>query len=904
MAAASSGTLEDIFDLLKLANTLEESGTQRIEAATKYYEAVYLIRTHVQHLPVTPQYANTRRLLTEKATHYEGIAKELVNDDSSDASRNKLKYNNMSPRSPVSLQTSEQAFFPAATPTVPVVSSQALTLATQANAKLLIAIDIDEKQQRQSTTSDKKEAIIQAYMQAAELYLQAIQIHAKAIGNQVNLVTWKRRLEQTLDRIEQLKHSNTTITKSAEIPAPLPSIPASSSKLSSEEVQVLKQSSLMASGLFLPWSDEEANQFSRESVSTLSSQQKLNLYKDPQGHLRLNARQQKHFYKWARPCEIIHLRQQQLRMHASQQSISIRVIQNMTPFSITQQYVTDCSFIASLCICAALERRFGTQIVSSMLHPQRQSSVAGASRIYPIVSPTGKYMVKLWFNGVPRCVVIDDYLPVDKYGNLLCSVSTFSAITNQQQPRSLELWVPLIEKAYMKLCGGYDFPGSNSGVDLFSLTGWIPERVLFASDASNVRDYETAPERVWDRIFGASAFGDCLVTVSTTASKGTADGREEMVLDNGIVTQHAYAVLNVVQTTNGTRLLLLKNPWGQQEWKGKYSSSDTDSWTPSLCAEVGYKPSKGGKCKEDGVFWISWEDLLTHFHNFHLSWNPRLFNHRVVRHGRWPRNVAPDDDSFNVGENPQYIVAFSEAAARRQPTVWILASRHVDKQEQEGIEVNDYLTVHVHRNTEQKNRIWYAGKGGDCILTGAYTNNPHVLVRYDLQGQEDQFLSLILSQYKKSNDLNYTLSCFCTEPFILTRPPKDLPLCIELFSQWTDEKAGGALGTKYAYNNPQFALATPTGGSMIQITVTTIRTSAICFILVPVAAYGQAVTASNVVKPIIDTGKYRHGFVASERQLLPHGTYTLLVTNYDRGKIASFELKISSSAKIKVMEIR
>lgn len=86
-------------------------------------------------------------------------------------------------------------------------------------------------------------------------------------------------------------------------------------------------------------------------------------------------------------------------------------------------------------------------------------------------------MFRLNFNGCFRQVVIDDRLPASR------SSRTFFVV-DRRNPELI--WPALIEKAYLKIRGGYDFPGSNSGTDLWVLTGWIPERVVLQRWARSV----------------------------------------------------------------------------------------------------------------------------------------------------------------------------------------------------------------------------------------------------------------------------------------------------------------------------------------------------------------------------------------------------------------------------------
>ena len=220
------------------------------------------------------------------------------------------------------------------------------------------------------------------------------------------------------------------------------------------------------------------------------------------------------------------------------------------------------------------------------------------------------------------------------------------------------------------------------------------------------------------------------------------------------------------------------------------------------------------------------------------------------------------------------------------------------------LQPKDYLTLHLHRNNkDQFERVWYPGKSGGCVLTGVYTNNPHVLIRYDIDGNDDNTsLFAVLSQYKKSNDLGYTLSCYCTEAFALCKPPTELEYCEEKRSEWSSRTCGGPIGNPQYNTNPMFPFKVPEGGSIVQFTVATASASAVNILCLPVLLYGDTIDKA-IGEPVIDSGNYRHGFVVTKRTKLKAGAYTAVVSNFYNGEQAVFILNIFSSSKLQIKQL-
>ena len=70
----------------------------------------------------------------------------------------------------------------------------------------------------------------------------------------------------------------------------------------------------------------------------------------------------------------------------------------------------------------------------------------------------------------------------------------------------------------------------------------------------------------------------------------------------GMVAKHYYSITRVAEAY-GQRLINLRNPWGEFEWKGDWCDG-SDCWTPHMLDAI--QPRFDGN---DGSFWMSYEDF-------------------------------------------------------------------------------------------------------------------------------------------------------------------------------------------------------------------------------------------------------------------------------------------------------
>ncbi|KAI2655064.1 Calpain-7 [Labeo rohita] len=720
----------------------------------------------------------------------------------------------------------------------------------------------------QAFEEDEKEnadEAIELYTQAVELCIQA----SNETSDQALQGKLKQLARQALDRAEGLKDSlskqanqDKPISSASKIPAqvrqflPLgpdfslqdkaqPVRAAQSSepqgqRYTAEEIEVLRKTSKINGIEYVPFMSVDLRERFAFPVP----------FSDKCGKLALSPKQKAVFSRWVRPDDICN---------------NPTMIYTVSSFSIKQTVVSDCSFVASLAISAAYERRYNKKLITSIIYPQNRKGE-------PEYNPCGKYMVKLHINGVPRKVIIDDFLPVDRNGELLCSYSS-----NRN-----ELWVSLIEKAYMKVMGGYDFPGSNSNIDLHALTGWIPERIAMHSDNQSFNKDDT-----FRMLYQRFHRGDVLITTATGVMT------EEEGEKWGLVPTHAYAVLDI-REYKGKRFLQLKNPWSHLRWKGRYSERDEKNWTPDLLKYLNFDPKTAQKF-DNGVFWIIWEDLCQYYDVIYLSWNPALFKESSCIHSSWDGKQGPVKDVYSLANNPQYKLEVQ--CPQGGAAVWVLLTRHITDKD-DFAQNREFITLVVYKTSGKK--VYYPAEPPPYI-DGIRINSPHYLTKIKLTSPGTHTFTLVVSQYEKQNTINYTLRVYSVCKFNFSKIPTPFIHTKRINGQWKGASAGGCGNYRDTFkNNPIYQFNMDKAGPLL-IELRGSRQYSVGFEVVTVSTAGDSGSSGSQKR---GSGDYRCGFCYMEVENMPAGIYNVTPTTFLPKQEGPFFLDFSSATPLRVSQLQ
>uniref|UniRef100_A0A673LU48 Calpain-1 catalytic subunit-like n=1 Tax=Sinocyclocheilus rhinocerous TaxID=307959 RepID=A0A673LU48_9TELE len=370
----------------------------------------------------------------------------------------------------------------------------------------------------------------------------------------------------------------------------------------------------------------------------------------------------------------------------------------------------------------------------------------------------GIFHFQFWQFGEWVDVVIDDRLPV-KDGKLLFVHSAEGG----------EFWSALLEKAYAKLNGCYEaLSGGSTSEGFEDFTGGVTE----------MYELKKAPADLFSIIGRAIERGSLLGCSIDITSKFD----QEAVTFKKLVKGHAYsvtAVEEVVYRGNMTKLVRIRNPWGEVEWTGAWSD-DSREWDNVDRSVRGRLQNRS----EDGEFWMSFSDFLREFSRLEIcnltadalqagqvkKWSTSLYQ------GEWRRgSTAGGCRNFpaTFWINPQFKVTLKHPDSPGQSDCSFLVALMQKDRRKKRREGQDMETIGFAIYEVREQISLFVGKSGvhlkrDFFLTNAssarselFINLREVSSRFQLPAGE---YIIVPSTFEPQKEADFVLRVFSEKP--------------------------------------------------------------------------------------------------------------------------------------------
>ncbi|XP_004620367.1 calpain-9 isoform X1 [Sorex araneus] len=326
------------------------------------------------------------------------------------------------------------------------------------------------------------------------------------------------------------------------------------------------------------------------------------------------------------------------------------ILGGATRTDICQGELGDCWLLAAIASLTLNEKALARVV------PQDQSFGPGYAGIFHF---------QFWQYNEWLDVVIDDRLPT--FRDRL--IFLHSADQN-------EFWSALLEKAYAKLNGSYEALKWGSAIEAMEdFTGGVAETFTTKEIPDNFY-------KILDKALKRGSLVSCSIDINSAADS---EARTPL----GLIKGHAYTVTGIDQVSfqdQRTKLIRIRNPWGQVEWNG--------SWSDSSCEWHSVDPVEQKRlchaALDDGEFWMALKDFKNHFDKIDIcTLTPDALEedalHKwevTVHQGSWVRGSTAGGcrnflDTFWT--NPQIKLSLTEKDEGHEECSYLIALMQKDR---------------------------------------------------------------------------------------------------------------------------------------------------------------------------------------------------------------------------------